>query len=85
MSEHHRSRAGIEAELDHAVGEHQNDDRADQDLGDGAATAAEADAAEDDRRQHRNLQADAGVGAGAAEARSIEQARQDRTASPEMT
>ena len=35
-----------------------DDDRADQDLGDGAAAAAEADAAEHDRGQDRNLETD---------------------------
>ena len=71
-AEHHRSRTGIEAEAQHAIGHDEHDDGADQCLDDRAAAAAEAVAAEHGRCQSRNLQPHAGIGAGAGKAGGVD-------------
>ena len=75
--QHHAVDAAAHRQRGQAVDHEQHDQRADQRLGDRALAAAEADAAEHGRGQHRHFEADADVAADGAEPGGEEQ-RADR-------
>ena len=69
----HAVDAAARVQRGQAVGDQQDDQRADQRLGDRALAAAERDAAEHGRGQHDHFEADADVAADGAEPRGEEQ------------
>ena len=73
-----RRQAAVGAELNQSVDQQEDDRRPHQRAADGAATAAQADAAEHDGGKRIHLPADAGIGAGAVLTRRIKNAGQRR-------